>query len=155
MPRAIRTGAPREEAVELGLHPLGLFAGEFGGGQRRIERAIEHHRSDVVRIQLGVCGTEERAVGQSEEREPFIAERSAHLVKITRHIDRAHMGQDRTGRSSAGLGIIPHRVQERGLGIHGGRDRINGTSRRWVAREPHAGIDPARIHLEARCFVRQ
>ena len=48
----------------------------------RVDRAVEHHRPDLGREQLGVGGAEQRAVGEAQVGQLLVADRGADRVHV-------------------------------------------------------------------------
>jgi hypothetical protein len=75
-------GAPLREVVEGELETLGLTLGRLGGGLLRVDRAVKHHGADLVGEQLGVDRSQQRAVGEAEISQLWLAEVGANLIDV-------------------------------------------------------------------------
>jgi hypothetical protein len=80
-------------------------------GQRAIERAVEDHRSDVVRVALGVLGTEHRHVREAQPVELCIVQRVSGPLHVANGVDRPDGHQVRPLAAAGKRAVEPQQPQ--------------------------------------------
>ena len=92
-PRAGRGGAGGEELLQLGVEGRGLLSDLSQGRKGRIEYAVEDHGPDVGRKEIGVGGSQQASVRETQVGELGVPEGGPQHVQVAGRIDGAHVGQ--------------------------------------------------------------
>ncbi len=116
--------APGDEVPERQLEAAGLGFRPRHGALQRIDRAVEHHRTDLRREQLGVDGAEERPVRVAEVAEFRVTDRAT---------DRVHVAGSLLGREQRQLRAVLRAASRLGL-FRVGDDRVELRGRDRIGR---------------------
>src|SRR5690606_11721372 len=138
------------EGAQGGLEALGLLDQQFGGGERRVDGAVQDEGADVLGELLGVEGSEVGAVGGAVVGELVVAQGGAEDVHVAGGVDGAHVGELVRGLGLAVLGeLLAFRSEGAGLllvvrGGVGGEEVVElgaGVAADGVAAGDAAGVE--------------
>ncbi len=153
---AVGVGITRlRELLERPVETRGLFGIEFGEVVDRLDRSVEHQRSDPVGEQLGVGGTESGAVREPDVAQSIVADRVADLVEIACRVVRSEPRPDldRVGGARRGLPLglgdegvptgIVALVEQRDVVVEG-VVALDGRARSDATRVERHEVEPSR-----------